>query len=119
MAPRWRNWLRKFRNQINNHPSFGLDEYREFLEWLGIDPDEINVRGEKALREATVYACIKILSESVAKLPLKVYRETEQGIEKRPDHYLYQLLKNRDRKSTRLNSSHVKISYAVFCLKKK
>src|SRR5690606_42067347 len=24
----------------------------------------------------------------------------------------------RDRKSTRLNSSHVKISYAVFCLKK-
>src|SRR5690606_5076397 len=26
---------------------------------------------------------------------------------------------NGDRKSTRLNSSHVKISYAVFCLKKK
>src|SRR5690625_5961260 len=26
---------------------------------------------------------------------------------------------NRDRKSTRLNSSHVAISYAVFCLKKK
>src|SRR5207302_10648213 len=27
--------------------------------------------------------------------------------------------KGKDRKSTRLNSSHVKISYAVFCLKKK
>src|SRR4051812_49886004 len=26
---------------------------------------------------------------------------------------------NRDRKSTRLNSSHMSISYAVFCLKKK
>src|SRR3989442_9690307 len=26
---------------------------------------------------------------------------------------------SRDRKSTRLNSSHVRISYAVFCLKKK
>src|SRR2546430_7449141 len=26
---------------------------------------------------------------------------------------------NRDRKSTRLNSSHSQISYAVFCLKKK
>src|SRR3712207_7017381 len=26
---------------------------------------------------------------------------------------------NRDRKSTRLNSSHANISYAVFCLKKK
>src|SRR5690606_41628525 len=29
------------------------------------------------------------------------------------------LNRDRDRKSTRLNSSHVKISYAVFCLKKK
>src|SRR5690606_41863811 len=29
------------------------------------------------------------------------------------------LLADQDRKSTRLNSSHVKISYAVFCLKKK
>src|SRR5204863_8143696 len=29
------------------------------------------------------------------------------------------LLAGRDRKSTRLNSSHVEISYAVFCLKKK
>src|SRR5690625_5377329 len=28
-------------------------------------------------------------------------------------------LENGDRKSTRLNSSHVAISYAVFCLKKK
>src|SRR5690349_24896790 len=27
--------------------------------------------------------------------------------------------RNSDRKSTRLNSSHVEISYAVFCLKKK
>src|SRR5690554_7438338 len=27
--------------------------------------------------------------------------------------------KDQDRKSTRLNSSHVRISYAVFCLKKK
>src|SRR3989442_7230855 len=29
------------------------------------------------------------------------------------------VLTKQDRKSTRLNSSHVRISYAVFCLKKK
>src|SRR5690606_41873733 len=29
------------------------------------------------------------------------------------------VIRKTDRKSTRLNSSHVKISYAVFCLKKK
>src|SRR5690554_7251251 len=31
----------------------------------------------------------------------------------------YKLAISSDRKSTRLNSSHVRISYAVFCLKKK
>src|SRR3989442_7265136 len=30
-----------------------------------------------------------------------------------------QLVRGADRKSTRLNSSHVRISYAVFCLQKK
>src|SRR5437868_11761457 len=33
------------------------------------------------------------------------------------DHFLSSIMV--DRKSTRLNSSHVSISYAVFCLKKK
>src|SRR5690554_7567527 len=32
---------------------------------------------------------------------------------------VFGFLQNKDRKSTRLNSSHVRISYAVFCLKKK
>src|SRR3712207_8437460 len=31
----------------------------------------------------------------------------------------YLMLQDKDRKSTRLNSSHANISYAVFCLKKK
>src|SRR5690625_6441533 len=40
------------------------------------------------------------------------------------EHFLLQqaahaLAQEQDRKSTRLNSSHVAISYAVFCLKKK
>src|SRR2546421_4704763 len=33
--------------------------------------------------------------------------------------YLLDFQRNGDRKSTRLNSSHDQISYAVFCLKKK
>src|SRR5699024_12585023 len=43
-------------------------------------------------------------------------------IEKLQDFYIKTLLPSIigiDRKSTRLNSSHVSISYAVFCLKKK
>src|SRR3989442_7505126 len=32
---------------------------------------------------------------------------------------IFRAFERRDRKSTRLNSSHVRISYAVFCLKQK
>src|SRR5690606_42125461 len=45
--------------------------------------------------------------------------EGEQGVEDGEHHHAVEVLVHRDRKSTRLNSSHVKISYAVFCLKKK
>src|SRR5690606_41854547 len=50
-------------------------------------------------------------------------RDGEAHADERPHaRVLRHLLRQRegaDRKSTRLNSSHVKISYAVFCLKKK
>src|SRR5690625_4225160 len=39
--------------------------------------------------------------------------------EDKPGVLHFALVGTRDRKSTRLNSSHVAISYAVFCLKKK
>src|SRR3712207_8179997 len=39
--------------------------------------------------------------------------------ELKPDLVLLDLMLPGDRKSTRLNSSHANISYAVFCLKKK
>src|SRR5690606_40444204 len=41
------------------------------------------------------------------------------GVEARDSRFPSSQRHLRDRKSTRLNSSHVKISYAVFCLKKK
>src|SRR5690606_41495457 len=52
--------------------------------------------------------------------------EYKKLVEKDPENAEYQYkyggvlgMMALDRKSTRLNSSHVKISYAVFCLKKK
>src|SRR5690554_7384765 len=64
----------------------------------------------------------------------KIQERAERGLIKPGTHILSLLPSNnqypliihdpsvllkRDRKSTRLNSSHVRISYAVFCLKKK
>src|SRR5207253_7603372 len=48
---------------------------------------------------------------------LRVCRDGTQSRSKRDRNI--RLPRKRDRKSTRLNSSHVAISYAVFCLKKK
>src|SRR5438874_8819748 len=51
----------------------------------------------------------------------KLCREVDQGRSSRRNLRSNQRhnFAPRDRKSTRLNSSHVEISYAVFCLKKK
>src|SRR5690606_42089186 len=41
------------------------------------------------------------------------------GVAETDDEFHDRPMKEKDRKSTRLNSSQVKVSYAVFCLKKK
>src|SRR5690348_18494724 len=43
----------------------------------------------------------------------------DANVNQQPDDRRRRKLKTLDRKSTRLNSSHPSISYAVFCLKKK
>src|SRR3712207_8237465 len=56
---------------------------------------------------------------------IKVPNLTGGTSEMLPNHHITkpvligEIQKNGDRKSTRLNSSHANISYAVFCLKKK
>src|SRR5690554_7634194 len=75
------------------------DAYREFLRYEDLDTriqkelDKLDVSDVRALAEAGARIRKWILE---APLPPEL-----------------------DRKSTRLNSSHVRISYAVFCLKKK
>src|SRR3712207_7536395 len=46
-------------------------------------------------------------------------RRELDGVRQQAPHHLLQARLVGDRKSTRLNSSHANISYAVFCLKKK
>lgn len=47
---------------------------KELLEWLGItDVDS------KIINEVTYYTCLKMLSETMGKLPLKYYQDTPRG----------------------------------------
>src|SRR2546429_6538728 len=56
--------------------------------------------------------CLEMVAEDGFDSPLPAALDLECGGEPRPP-------RESDRKSTRLNSSHGYISYAVFCLKKK
>ena len=56
----------------------------------------MRVSPDSALRLAAVYACVRVLSESLASLPLVIYqRRADGGKEKVTDHWLYRLLAKR------------------------
>lgn len=50
------------------------------------------INTDTALRVSAVYACIKVLAETLATLPLKIYRRTLGGKQEAPGHPLYDLL---------------------------
>ena len=53
----------------------------------------MRVSADSAMRLAAVYACVRILSETMASLPLVVYRARADGGKDRvTDHWLYRLL---------------------------
>jgi HK97 family phage portal protein len=79
-------WLKRlFKNETVDMMNPNL------LEWLGIDPDT----PKDKLSEATYFACLKILAESLGKLPLKMYQSTEKGIIKSDKMDMYNILKLR------------------------
>lgn len=85
-------WLNKtFGSKANNKNAVTQVELNNLYRFLGIDPDQ----GD-ALSEATYFACLKVLSESIGKLPLKLMRETDRhGVRTERGHYLYRLLHDR------------------------
>nr|PZN07043.1 MAG: phage portal protein [Caldicoprobacter oshimai] len=87
----WNKWL-KPRAQTSQEPISAND--KRLLEILGIESEEINLKGKNALKEATVFACIRILADAVGKLPLKVYQD-KNGKQGEVNHYLTPLLKIR------------------------
>ena len=61
------NIINKITNWFRGSPTKGMSE-EDFAEWLGI-----GYRNKSELREVTYYTCMKILSETMGKLPIKVY----------------------------------------------
>ena len=60
--------------------------------YFGTSGSGKSVTAQSAIQLSTVYACIRVISETVASLPLGVYESTDQGHEKATEHPLYRLL---------------------------
>lgn len=50
------------------------------------------VNPRNAVQVSTVYACVRVIAETIASLPFGVYEEQEDGNRKATDHPLYRLL---------------------------
>jgi HK97 family phage portal protein len=71
-----------------------LDDYWYMPLGYRTDSGEL-ISPETAMRISTVWACVKIISETLASLPLVVYRKRKDGgKDKATDHWLYNLLHN-------------------------
>src|SRR3712207_9499831 len=87
---------------IRRPPRSTLFPYTTLFRSVGAEGEEMYERFQRLLGWAREHKAVEI----------RFNTETEEDLE-------VALALSADRKSTRLNSSHANISYAVFCLKKK
>ena len=72
--------------EVSTRPAADMNS-DALLEWLGFEKDSA-----KNISEVTYYTCMKMLSETMGKIPLKYYRQTENGkIRAEPDDVTYLL----------------------------
>ena len=74
-------------DRSNTTPANMTEE--RLLEWLGISASR------NLLSEVTYFTCLKMLSETLGKMPIKFYQQTENGVERAEPNEAYELLRNR------------------------
>ncbi|PRD12593.1 phage portal protein [Pantoea coffeiphila] len=71
----------------------GLTTGTFWQEWMGMSTSGKVVSAEKAIRLSAVWACVRLLSESVSTLPLKIYERQADGSRKPAmEHPAYRVL---------------------------
>lgn len=82
---RFKSAYKAFNSQSRD---IALDQLLDFLGLQGVNKNELS--------EATYFACLKVLSESIGKLPLKLLKCTDKnGVMAARGHPLYRILKER------------------------
>lgn len=88
--------IERLYNWFSRRKGFDQNEYvRRFLAGDDVDyiDGDINISPESAMKVGAVFACVRVLSETGASLPLQIYRHLPGGgRELATDHPLYNLL---------------------------
>jgi len=66
-------------------------ELIQLLDFLGIDRNT----PKDALSVIVYYTCIRVLSESIGKMPIKVQKKLDRGVLRQPNHRLWRVLMQR------------------------
>ena len=69
-------------NAVSSAPSFGF----------GSSVSGKSVTASTAIQMSTVYACVRVIAETIASLPIHVYEHTDSGNRKATEHPLYRLI---------------------------
>lgn len=94
------SWIGKFfkdetgvRNDISAPAS--IDKILEMIasDYAGSESGVV-VSAERAIRQATVYSCVRIISGTISQLPLHLYQRTTESRNRAESHWLYDLLRN-------------------------
>src|SRR5436305_2445668 len=95
----------------NHVPSLTKDDFQLSIGGKPIDATRFSERGTAGAYAGEMRRIVVLFD------PVTISGGARRQVTQSLHAFLARVL--RDRKSTRLNSSHVRISYAVFCLKKK
>lgn len=85
--------IRNFFTRSRDKPKNRIQDFYSYVKYFfGRSTSGNNVTPYNAMQLTAVYACVRIIAETVAGLPLHVYRKTENGKERVYDHPLSFLL---------------------------
>ena len=86
------NILSKLSNLFTRADILSPSTYSSFFSSFVPSLAGVTVTNKTAMQHTTVFACLIVLSEGVAGLPLHTYKRTNKGKEKARKHKLYSVL---------------------------
>lgn len=94
MASIWQRISSVFRPRAQGGAITSSQELFNYLLGRGYEADSgALVTADSAMRTSTVYSCVKLLSEDIAKLPLHVYERMPRGKRRVDQHWLVDLVR--------------------------